>query len=92
MGYFDERWNSLPKKVPYDALLNVIAVIIHIVLPFPIYIYRRIEEKRDIQQRHQENQLEQSIFKDKHLRDFLFNFFIIFIMFTDYFSALILNR
>ena len=93
MGFFDEEWNHLPKKVPYDAFLNVIAVIIHMVLPFPIYFYRRSEEKQDIVQRHQqENQSRFSIFKDKHFAEFLFNHFIIFLMFTDYLSALILNR
>ena len=52
MGYYDEEWQNLPKKIPYDSLLNIIAVIIHIILPIPIYFYRKKEEKRDFEQQH----------------------------------------
>ena len=27
MGYYEESWNELPKKIPYDAFLQLISVI-----------------------------------------------------------------
>ena len=94
MGYYDEEWQNLPKKIPYDSLLNIIAVIIHIILPIPIYFYRKKEEKRDLEQQHGQIQHNPKYLntKDKYFIQLIFNYFMIFILFTEYAGAYILNE
>ena len=93
MGYYVEDWESLPKKFPYMLLLSVIALVIHIILPLPIYVLQKREENRDIEQQHQKlnNQNFCVNVSDKYLMDMLYTYFIVFILITEYAGAFILN-
>ena len=93
MGYYEESWNELPKKIPYDAFLQLISVITHLILPLPMYFAKRNEEHRDIEQRKViAGEEEYMANHGKHLIDLLFNYFVLFYMFTAYITIVILTR
>ena len=93
MGYYEESWNELPKKIPYDAFLQLISVITHLTLPLPMYFAKRNEEHRDIEQRKVfAGEKECKANRGKHLVDLLFNYFVLFYMFTAYITIVILTR
>ena len=51
MGYYDESWEKLPKRILTDSIIQFFIVLIHTILPVPIYMAKRREELRDKQQR-----------------------------------------
>ena len=94
MGYYDHSWDKLPKKIPYEAVFIVLAVVIHLVLPVPIYFYRKREEKIDQAQQHQF--VQPNICVDPfnlYFKDFVLNYFIMFLLFNNsYIVVTILNK
>ena len=93
MGFYEDSWNELPKKIPYDAFLQLISVITHLILPLPMYFAKRNEEHRDIEQRKVvAGEEEYMANRGKHLVDLLFNYFVLFYMFTAYITIVILTR
>ena len=93
MGYYIEDWENLPKKFPYILVLSIIALVIHIILPLPIYLLQKREQNRDIEQQHQimNNQNACVNAGDKYLVDMLFTYFIVFVLITEYAGAFVLN-
>ena len=93
MGYYIEDWENLPKKFPYMLLLSVIALVIHIVLPLPIYLLQKREENRDIEQQHQNTNNKNNCLNadNKYFMDMIFTYFMVFILITEYAGAFILN-
>ena len=92
MGYYIEDWENLPKKFPYMLLLSVIALVIHIVFPWPIYLLQKREQNRDIEQQHQLNQLSKNQDTcNKYLMNVIFTYFIVFMLITEYAGAFVLN-
>ena len=93
MGYYIEDWENLPKKFPYMLVLSVIALVIHIVLPLPIYLLQKREENRDIEQQHQNTNNKNNSFNagNKYFMDMIFTYFMVFILITEYAGAFILN-
>ena len=94
MGYYDNSWDKLPKKVPYDALIIGLAVVIHLVFPVPIYFYRKREEKIDQAQQHHFVQPNNCIDPfNLYFKDLILNYFIILLMFINsYIVVTILNK
>ena len=93
MGYHDNIWDELPKKIPYDSFIIGIAVIIHLALPLPNYIYRKREQRKDKLQQHQFPANEYCIDPyNVYLKDFIMNYFIMFLLFTGYIMVTILNK
>ena len=95
MRFYQHEWDDLPKKMPLDAFFNTVSVLIHLILPIQIYIYRKREQKRDIEQQHQvgPNQGSNSNhFSHKYFIDLVFNYFIILLMFSGYHFVRFLNR
>ena len=93
MGYYIEDWENLPKKFPYMLVLSVIALVIHIVLPLPIYLLQKREENRDIEQQHQNTNNKNNCFNagNKYFMDMIYTYFMVFILITEYAGAFILN-
>ena len=94
MGYYDNSWDELPKKIPYDIVIIVFAALIHLILPVPIYFYKKREQEKDQQQQHQFEHANNCIDPfNLHFKDFVLNYFIIFVMFTNcYVVVLTLNK
>ena len=94
MGYYDHSWDELPKKIPYEAVFIVLAVVIHLVLPVPIYFYRKREEKIDQAQQYQFVQPNMCVDPfNLYFKDFVLNYFIMFLMFLNsYIVVTILNK
>ena len=86
LGYYDESWEKLPKRILTDSILQFLIVLIHLILPIPIYIAKRQEELKDIQQRALNPNLagcRVAVFNN-HLSELILNYFIIFLIFTSY--------
>ena len=90
MGYYDHNWDHLPKKIPYDSLLQVISVITHLILPIPMHLVKRNEENRDLEQRQVVD--ENLANSQKHLFDLIFTYYILFVLFTAYIDLVFLNK
>ena len=90
MGYYDHNWDHLPKKIPYDSLLQVISVITHLILPIPMHLVKRNEENRDLEQRQVVD--ENLANNQKHLFDLIFTYYILFVLFTAYIDLVFLNK
>ena len=86
----------MPKRVLYDGLVQVVVVLIHIILPVPIYFAKRKEEKHDIEQRaYAIDQNTNENFKQqmkKHFSEFVFNYIIIALILVGYGFSLELHR
>ena len=93
MGYHDKKWDNLPKKLPFDSLIIAIAVIIHLAFPIPIYFYKKREQTKDQEQQHQFNHDQRCMDPyNVYFKDFVLNYFIIFLLFTGYIVVTILNE
>ena len=93
MGYYDYAWDDLPKKIPYDSFLQVIAVIAHLILPIPMHFAKRNEEDRDLEQRKVVNGTDEYLANNnKHLLDLLFTYYVLFVLFTAYIDLIFLNK
>ena len=93
MGYHDKNWDDLPKKLPYDSFIIAIAVVIHLAFPIPIYFHKKKEQNKDQQQQHQFQQNERCMDPyNVYLKDFILNYFIIFLLLTGYIVVTILNE
>ena len=90
MGYYDESWEKLPKRILTDSIIQFFIVLIHIILPVPIYMAKRREELRDKQQR--AKAIDPGDFQpgcrvaafNKHLSELLLNYFIVGLIFINY--------
>ena len=81
--------------MPFDSMIIGISTLVHLILPFQIYIYRKREELRDQEQ--QQNQTEVNSqqcvdFSSNYFADLIFNYLIILLMFSGYVSVNVLNR
>ena len=91
MGYYDESWEKLPKRILTDSIIQFFIVLIHIILPVPIYMAKRREELRDKQQRanatnspdHFQPSCRVAVF-NKHLSELFLNYFIVGLIFINY--------
>ena len=93
MGYYDHNWDHLPKKIPYDSLLQVISVITHLILPIPMHLVKRNEENRDLEQRQVVDENDGHLANSqKHLFDLIFTYYILFVLFTAYIDLVFLNK
>ena len=86
------------EKVVYDAMIQFFIVLIHLVLPIPMYFAKKREENRDLEQQmvisqNENNNLnENSIFRDKFFQSLVINYLMIFVIILAYLDISILNR
>ena len=81
--------------MPFDSIIIGISTLVHLILPFQIYIYRKREELRDQEQ--QQNQAEVNSqqcvdFNSNYFADLIFNYLLILLMFSGYVTVTVLNR
>ena len=86
----------MPKRVLYDGIVQVVVVLIHVILPIPIYFAKRKEEKHDIEQRaestdHNTNE-EFNQHMKKYFSELIFNYIIIVLILLGYGFSLELHR
>ena len=86
----------MPKRVLYDGLVQVVVVLIHVILPIPIYFAKRKEEKHDIEQRAETNDHNTNEEFNQHMKKYfselVFNYSIIVLILLGYGFSLELHR
>ena len=81
--------------MPFDSIIIGISTLVHLILPFQIYIYRKREELRDQEQQQSqilENSQQCVDFNSNYFADLIFNYLLILLMFSGYVTVNVLNR
>ena len=80
------------EKVVYDAMIQFFIVLIHLVLPIPMYFAKKREENRDLEQQMVISLNENSDIHDKNFISLVINYLMIFVIVVVYLNIFILNR
>ena len=92
MGYHDLSWDEMGEKVVYDAMIQFFIVLIHLVLPIPMYFAKKREENRDLEQQMVISLNENNDVHDKNFISLVINYLMIFVIVVVYLNIFILNR
>ena len=80
------------EKVVYDAMIQFFIVLIHLVLPIPMYFAKKREENRDLEQQMVISLNENNDIHDKNFISLVINYLMIFVIVVVYLNIFILNR
>ena len=80
------------EKVVYDAMIQFLIVLIHLVLPIPMYFAKKREENRDLEQQMVISLNENNDVHDKNFISLVINYLMIFVIVVVYLNIFILNR
>ena len=80
------------EKVVYDAMIQFFIVVIHFVLPIPMYFAKKREENRDLEQQMVISLNENNDIHDKNFISLVINYLMIFVIVVVYLNIFILNR
>ena len=80
------------EKVVYDAMIQFFIVLIHLVLPIPMYFAKKREENRDLEQQMVISVNENNDIHDKNFISLVINYLMIFVIVVVYLNIFILNR
>ena len=80
------------EKVVYDAMIQFFIVLIHLVLPIPMYFAKKREENRDLEQQMVISLNENNDVHDKNFISLVINYLMIFVIVVVYLNIFILNR
>ena len=80
------------EKVVYDAIIQFFIVLIHLVLPIPMYFAKKREENRDLEQQMVISLNENNDIHDKNFISLVINYLMIFVIVVVYLNIFILNR